>query len=96
MMMSYQHSCKGFGFDEEELNAVLYELYSFRTIPGTTIGRYMNRIIGTIEEEERPAFLKGVLMGVIIRKADDVLAEPSLTEEENRINREIEKLRSSG
>jgi len=40
---------KGFGFDEEELIAVSDELDSSRTIPGTTIERYMNRVINTIE-----------------------------------------------
>jgi len=43
---------KCYGFTEEELNCVLYELNSFRTIPGTTIRRYMNRIINTIGREE--------------------------------------------
>jgi len=82
----------GFGFDEEELNAVSDELDSFRTIPGTTIERYMNRVINTIEEEDRRAFLKGILVGVAIRKAVETLEQPDLTEEEMRINREIEKL----
>jgi hypothetical protein len=44
---------QGFGFSEEELNCVLDELNAYRTIPGTTIGRYMNRITSTIEEEDR-------------------------------------------
>ncbi len=70
---------QSFGFTEEELNNVLDELNSFRTIPGTTIARYMNRIISTIEEEERPAFLKGIMVGVVIRKAIDALNEPNLT-----------------
>lgn len=83
---------KGFGFDEEELNAVSDELNSFRTDPGTTIERYMNRVINTIEEEDRHAFLKGILVGVAIRKAVEALEQPDLTEEEMRINREIEKL----
>ncbi|MCX6676580.1 MAG: hypothetical protein NTU95_01365 [Methanothrix sp.] len=83
---------KGFGFDEEELNAVSDELDSFRMIPGTTIERYMNRVINTIEEEDRHAFLKGILVGVAIRKAVEALEQPDLTEEEARINREIEKL----
>ena len=87
---------KGFGFEEEELNAVLYELNSFRTIPGTTIERYMNHVINTIEEDDRHAFLKGILVGVVIRKAEDALEQPDLTEEEMRINREIEKLGLSG
>jgi hypothetical protein len=86
---------QSFGFAEEELSRVMDELNSFRTIPGTTIGRYMNRIISTIEEEDRPAFLKGIMVGVVIRKAVDAMAEPDLTEEEKKIAREIEKLRFS-
>lgn len=82
----------GFGFDQEELSAVSDELDSFRMIPGTTIERYLNRVINTIEEEDRRAFLKGILVGVAIRKAVDVLLQPDLTDEEVRINREIEKL----
>jgi len=83
---------KGFGFDEEELNAVSDELDSFRANPGTTIERYMNGVINTIEEENRHAFLKGILVGVAIRKAVEALEQPDLTEEEKRINLEIEKL----
>jgi hypothetical protein len=83
---------KGFGFDEEELNAVSDELDSFRTNPGTTIERYMNGVINTIEEENRHDFLKGILVGVAIRKAVETLEQPDLTEEEMRINLEIEKL----
>ncbi len=83
---------KGYGFTEEELNCVLDDLNSFRTIPGTTIGRYINRIIDTIEEEDRCAFLKGVLIGIAIRKAEDVLAEKDLIEEKMRLASEIEKL----
>jgi len=83
---------KGFGFDEEELNAVSDELDSFRANPGTTIERYMNGVINTIEEENRHAFLKGILVGVAIRKAVEALEQPDLSEEEMRINREIEKL----
>jgi hypothetical protein len=87
---------KSFGFSKEELCAVIDELNSYRTIPGTTIGRYMNRVISSIEEEDRPAFLKGILVGVAIRKVADILAEPDLTDEEKRIDHEIEKLRFSG
>jgi hypothetical protein len=85
---------QGYGFSEEELDCVLYELESFRTIPGTTIARYLKRIISTIEDEERPAFLKGIMAGVAIRRVADALAEPDLTEEEKIIDREIEKLSS--
>jgi len=83
---------QSFGFEEEELNAVSDELNSFRMIPGTTIGRYMNRVINTIEEEDRQAFLKGILVGVAIRKAVEAMAQPDQSEEEMRINRELEML----
>ncbi len=87
---------KGFGFSGEELRAVMDELNSYRSIPGTTIGRYMNRVVNAIADDERPAFLKGVLVGVAIRKAADALTELDLTEEEKRIAQEIDKLRFSG
>ena len=37
----------------------------------------------TIDEEERHAFLKGLMVGVVIRKAVDALEEPDPTEEES-------------
>ncbi len=84
---------KGFGFSEEELWVVMDELNAYRSIPGTTLGRYMNRIISTIVDEERPAFLKGIIVGVAIRKAVDALGETNPTEEEKQIDIEIERLR---
>lgn len=86
---------KGFGFNEEELASVSDELESFRTIPGTTIKRYMNRIMNTIEEEDRQAFLKGIMVGIAIRKTAEESEIPDPTEEERRIDLEIEKLRFS-
>ena len=73
-----------FGFTEEELNRVLDELNSFRTIPGTTVARYMKRIISTIEDEDRSAFLKGIMAGLVIRKADDALFKLDLTDDESK------------
>ena len=55
----------------------------------------MNRVKETVDEEGRYAFLKGVTVGVLIRKAVDALEEPDLTEEENRIDREIDNLKMS-
>jgi hypothetical protein len=83
-----------FGFSPEELRDVSDELESFRSIAGTTLKRYMNRIIETIENEERSAFLKGIMVGVVIRKAVDELGERDLTEEERRINCEIDRLKT--
>jgi hypothetical protein len=87
---------KGFGFSREELSNVVDELNAYRSIPGTTLGRYMKRIISAISDEERPAFLKGIMVGVAIRKAVDALGEPALTDEEKQIDIEIERLRSGG
>lgn len=84
---------KGFGFSDEELYTAMDELNAYRSIPGTTISRYMNRAIDALAKEERHAFLKGVLLGIAIRKAADAMTEPDLTEVEKRIAREIEKLR---
>jgi hypothetical protein len=53
----------------------------------------MNRSIETIDEEERHAFLKGIMVGVVLRKAVDALEEPDLSEEEKRIDREIDNLK---
>ena len=86
---------EGFGFAQDEQRVVSDELNAFRSIAGTTLKRYMNRIIETIDEEERHAFLKGIMVGVVIRKAVDALEEPDLTEEEKRIDREIDNLKMS-
>ena len=83
-----------FGISREELNEVAIELNAYRSIPGTTLKRYLNRVLNSIIEEERPAFLKGIMVGVAIRKAVDAVEEPDLTDEEKRIALEIEKQRS--
>jgi hypothetical protein len=86
---------EAFGFSRDEFGVVLDELNAFRSIAGTTLKRYMNRVIETIDEEERHAFLKGLMVGVVIRKAVDALEEPDPTEEEKRIDREIDNLEMS-
>jgi hypothetical protein len=85
-----------FGFSEDELSIVMDELNSRRSIPGTTIERYLNRILDTIVEEARPAFLKGIMVGVAIKNAIDALEECDLSEEEKRIDHEIENLKFRG
>jgi hypothetical protein len=87
---------ESFGFSEEELRDVMYELDACRSVPGTTLRRYINRILSSILDEERSAFLKGIMVGVVIRKAIDTWEEPDLTSEEKSIVREIEKLRLNG
>jgi hypothetical protein len=66
---------ESFGFSEDELHVVLYELDAYRSIPGTTFERYMNRVIDTLAEEDRHPFLKGIIVGMAIRKAADALEE---------------------
>ena len=75
-----------FGFSEEEVYRVSDELDSYRAIPGTTISRYVNRIINNIQDKERSAFLKGMMAGLAIRCADDELFDPhSIDKEASRI-----------
>lgn len=64
---------KSFGFTDEELRDAMDELNAYRSIPGTTLGRYINRVINTLAVEERPAFLKGMMIGVAIREIVDTL-----------------------
>jgi len=56
-----------FDFTEEEVMAVRDELDSYRTIPGTNLAKYIRRVVVTIDEESRPAFLKGLIVGAAIR-----------------------------
>ncbi|VVB70334.1 Uncharacterised protein [uncultured archaeon] len=86
---------RSFGFKEDELFGIQDEINAFRSIPGTTIERYLSRIINTIDDDDRPAFLKGVMAGVAIKSAADALSEPDLTDDEIRIDEEIERLKSS-
>jgi len=88
-LFSFLHS---YGFSLEELDSAFYEIQSFRSIPGTTLRRYMNRIIGSIKKEDRPALLKGIILGVAIRGAVESIEERPLTQEEEQIDREIERL----
>jgi uncharacterized protein (UPF0548 family) len=81
------HFLMRYGFSEKELSGVIDELNSYRSIPGTTVYRYTNRIINTIDEDDRAAFLKGIMVGMVIRKAADALQEQDQTDEERRIIR---------
>jgi sugar-specific transcriptional regulator TrmB len=74
---------EGFGFSEYELQAVSDEFQAYRSIPGTTLGRYMNRVIEALAEEDRAPFLKGIIVGMAIRKVADALDEADQAEEKN-------------
>ncbi|MGV8125692.1 MAG: hypothetical protein ACP5PV_00580 [Methanothrix sp.] len=88
---------QSYGFSWEELDSAFNETQSFRSIPGTTLRRYMNRIIGSVKKEDQPALLKGILLkgiilGVAIRRAAESIEERPLTQEEKQIDLEIERL----
>jgi hypothetical protein len=83
---------QSYGFSWEELDSAFCEMESFCSIPGTTLRRYMNRIISSIEKEDRPALLKGIILGVAIRRAAESIEERPLTQEEKQIDLEIERL----
>ncbi|MDD3564092.1 MAG: hypothetical protein PHN90_00290 [Methanothrix sp.] len=57
---------KAAGFEEDELLAVITELEAYRSIPGTTLNRYVHRVENSVETDCRAAFLKGVIVGTAI------------------------------
>ncbi len=56
----------------------------------------MNRVVNTIGQEARPAFLKGILVGVAIRKAVDAMKETDFMDEVRRIAQETDRPRLRG
>ncbi len=56
------------GFEEDEVLLVIDELYAYRSIPGTTLKKYVNRVQSSVEVDCRPAFLKGVIVGTAIHQ----------------------------
>ncbi len=73
------------GFDVDEVLLVTDELEAYRSIPGTTLQRYLNRVLNSVEEDRRGAFLKGVIVGTAIH---DNLENYDL---ERHINAEVNK-----
>lgn len=61
------------GFEEDELLAVICELDAYKSIPGTTLRRYVNRVQSSVETDCRLAFLKGVIVGTAI--CENLVAE---------------------
>lgn len=86
---------RSLGFLEDEIFSVVYELNSYRTIPGTTLERYINRVVSSIVEDERISFLKGLLVGIAIRQVVDTIQdeeEPPLSDEEALLLEELRRL----
>jgi len=54
------------GFEEEEVLSVLDELDAYRSIPGTTLRKYVNRVLDSVEHDHRRDFLKGIVVGTAI------------------------------
>jgi len=50
------------------IHDVLYELNAYRSISGATLRKYLNRVLDTIEEDHRNAFLKGILIGTALHE----------------------------
>jgi hypothetical protein len=50
----------------DEVLAVIGELDAYKSIPGTTLRRYVNRVQSSIDTDCRPAFLKGMIVETAI------------------------------
>ena len=78
------------GFEEDEVLLVMDELDAYRSIPGTTLQRYLNRVLNSVEDDRRAAFLKGVIVGTAIHDNIETYdLERHITAEVNRRVREI-------
>ncbi len=73
------------GFEDDEVLLVMDELDAYRSIPGTTLRRYVNRVQSSVDEDRRLAFLKGVIVGTAIHES---LENPDL---EKQINAEVNR-----
>lgn len=78
------------GFEDDEVLLVMDELDAYRSIPGTTLQRYLNRVQSSVEVDCRLAFLKGVVVGTAIHdNLENRDLERHITAEVNRRLREI-------
>jgi len=75
------------GFEEDELLAVICELDAYKSIPGTTLRRYVNRVLSSVETDCRLAFLKGVIVGTAI--CENLVAEEG--DLDGRIDAEVKR-----
>lgn len=53
------------GFSEDELDLAFYELDQYRSIPGTTLKKYLRRAMASADN--RTDFLKGLIAGTAIQ-----------------------------
>ncbi|MGC9514762.1 hypothetical protein [Methanocrinis sp.] len=78
------------GFEEDEVLGVIDELEAYRSIPGTTLKRYFKRVLNSVEEDRRTAFLKGIIVGTAIHEnLENYDLERHITSEVDRRLREI-------
>jgi len=78
------------GFEDGEVLLVMDELDAYRSIPGTTLQRYLNRVQSSVEVDCRLAFLKGVVVGTAIHdNLENRDLERHITAEVKRRLREI-------
>jgi len=78
---------KAAGFEEDEVLAAIAELDAYKSIPGTTLRRYVNRVQSSVETDCRPAFLKGVMVGTAI--SENLVVDRS--DIDGRIDAEVKK-----
>ena len=57
-------------FSEIEIDMALFELDQFRSIPGTSTDKYLTRVLSSVGDEGRSAFLKGFLAGAFLASQD--------------------------
>jgi hypothetical protein len=61
------------GFEKEEIREATDELNAYKGIPGTTLKKYVNRALSSISDEGRRDFLKGLIVGMAVRKVEEAL-----------------------
>ena len=57
------------GFSRDEIDQAFYELDEYRSIPGTTLKKYLKRALAS--SDNRQDFLKGLIAGTALRNISD-------------------------
>ena len=86
------------GFEDDEVLQVKDELAAYRSIPGTTLRRYLSRVLSSVEVDCRCDFLKGIIVGTAIHGGildRDVEAEISAIVD-RRLEELIKDLKTDG
>ncbi len=57
-------------FSEVEIDMVLFELDQLRSITSTSTDKYLTRVLSSVGDDGRSAFLKGFLAGAFLASQD--------------------------